>query len=96
MSNDNKPFREELKTQLQDMTTELILFTASFGKTKEPQHMNSNVDNIIKLITDKIDKLIQHDERVISQKLGTKAGQLAAQQSKNTLLLVKEMLTTKK
>jgi len=92
---DDKPFREELKTQLQDMSTELILFTASLGKTKEPQHMNSNVDNIIKLITDKIDKLIQHDERVISQKLGTKAGQLAAQQSKNTLLLVKEMLTKK-
>ena len=90
---DDKPFREELKDKLQDMSTEIIMYTASLGKTKEPPHMDSNINDIIKLITDKIDKLIQHDERVISQKLGTKAGQLAAQQSKNTLLLVKEMLT---
>jgi len=92
---DDKPFREELKDKLQDITTEIIMYTASLGKTKEPPHMDSNINDIIKLITDKIDKLIQHDERVISQKLGTKAGQLAAQQSKNTLLLVKEMLTKK-
>jgi len=92
---DDKPFREELKNKLQDITTEIIMYTASLGKTKEPPHMDSNINDIIKLITDKIDKLIQHDERVISQKLGTKAGQLAAQQSKNTLLLVKEMLTKK-
>jgi len=92
---DDKPFREELKDKLQDITTEIIMYTASLGTTKEPPHMDSNINDIIKLITDKIDKLIQHDERVISQKLGTKAGQLAAQQSKNTLLLVKEMLTKK-
>ena len=56
------------------------------------QGCQNNVDEILKLIKSRIDIMIQIDDQTLNMKHVTKEGKIAAQASKNTLTLVKEML----
>lgn len=49
-------------------------------------------DKIIKTIEKRIDSMIGVDNQTINMKNGTMEGKIAAQASRNTLTLVKEML----
>ena len=50
------------------------------------------IDDILKLIEKRIDSMIGVDNQTINRKRGTYEGRIAAQASKNALILVKEML----
>ena len=51
-----------------------------------------HTDEILKIFGKKIDEMIGVDNQTINMKNGSMEGKIAAQASKNTLTLVKEML----
>jgi len=53
----------------------------------------TDADRILSLINNRIDNMIKVDIETFNRNLGTnKEGKIAAQASKNTLILIKEML----